>query len=85
MALRFSPMVHGMGDHGFTATLTKIAKDHESGRLHRRRSTRWAAVYRWDAARMVRLPLEQAPAGSRMHAVAEGGLPSRDIAAALGD
>jgi hypothetical protein len=32
---------------------------------------------------MVRLALENAPAGSRMHAVAEGGLPSRDIA--IGD
>ncbi len=33
---------------------------------------------------MVRLALENAPAGSRMHAVGEEGIPSRDIAAAIG-
>jgi nucleoside-diphosphate-sugar epimerase len=85
VALRFSPTVHGMGDHGFTATLTKIAQDHQAAGYIRDGSTRWAAVHRSDAARMVRLALENAPAGSRMHAVAEGGLPSRNIAAALGD
>lgn len=85
VALRFSPTVHGMGDHGFTATLTKIAKEHEAAGYIGDGSTRWAAVHRSDAARMVRLALEKAPAGSRMHAVAEGGLPSRDIAAAIGD
>jgi hypothetical protein len=34
---------------------------------------------------MVRLALEKAPAGSRVHAVAEEGVLSRDIAAAIGD
>ncbi len=85
VALRFSPTVHGMGDHGFTATLTKIAKERGAAGYIGDGSTRWAAVHRSDAARMVRLALEKAPAGSRMHAVAEGSLPSRDIAAAIGD
>lgn len=85
VALRFSPTVHGMGDHGFTATLTKIAKERGAAGYIGDGSTRWAAVHRSDAARMVRLALEKAPAGSRMHAVAEGGLPSREIAAAIGD
>jgi nucleoside-diphosphate-sugar epimerase len=85
VALRFSPTVHGMGDPGFTATLTKIAKERGAAGYIGDGSTRWAAVHRSDAARMVRLALEKAPAGSRMHAVAEGGLPSRDIAAAIGD
>ncbi|MFJ3306636.1 SDR family oxidoreductase [Streptomyces sp. NPDC086549] len=85
VALRFAPTVHGMGDHGFTATLTKIAKEHGAAGYIGDGSTRWAAVHRSDAARMVRLALEKAPAGSRMHAVAEDGLPSRDIAAAIGD
>ncbi|MEZ0089160.1 SDR family oxidoreductase [Streptacidiphilus sp. EB129] len=84
VALRFSPTVHGMGDGGFTATLTKIAKEHGAAGYIGDGSTRWAAVHRSDAARMVRLALEQAPAGSRVHAVAETGLPSRDIAAAIG-
>jgi len=85
VALRFPPTVHGVGDHGFTATLTKIAKEREAAGYIGDGSTRWAAVHRSDAARMVRLALQTAPAGSQMHAVAEGGLPSRDIAAAIGD
>ena len=85
VALRFAPTVHGMSDHGFTATLTQLARDRGAAGYIGDGSTRWAAVHRSDAARMVRLALEKAPAGSRMHAVAEGGLPSRDIAAAIGD
>lgn len=84
VALRFSPTVHGMGDHGFTARLTQIAKEHGVAGYIGDGSTRWAAVHRTDAARMVRLALEKAPAGSRVHAVAETGIPSRDIAAAIG-
>ncbi|OHV33845.1 MULTISPECIES: SDR family oxidoreductase [Pseudofrankia] len=85
VALRFSPTVHGMGDHGFTATLTRIAKEAGVAGYIGDGATRWAAVHRSDAARLVRLALEKAPAGSRVHAVAEGGIPSRDIAAAIGD
>ncbi|MEV6103686.1 SDR family oxidoreductase [Streptomyces sp. NPDC051940] len=84
VALRFSPTVHGMGDHGFTAQLTRIAKERGAAGYVGDGSTRWAAVHRSDAARMVRLALDEAPAGSRMHAVAETGLPSRDIADAIG-
>jgi nucleoside-diphosphate-sugar epimerase len=84
VALRFAPTVHGMGDHGFTATLTKIAKERGAAGYIGDGSTHWAAVHRGDAARMVRLALEKAPSGSRVHAVAEAGLLSRDIAAAIG-
>lgn len=85
VALRFSPTVHGMGDHGFTSALTKIAKERGAAGYVGDGSTRWAAVHRTDAARLVRLALEKAPAGSRVHAVAETGIPSRDIAAAIGE
>jgi nucleoside-diphosphate-sugar epimerase len=85
VALRFPPTVHGMGDHGFTARLASIAKDHGSSGYIGDGTTRWAAVHRSDAARMVRLALDKAPAGARTHAVAEGGIASRDIAAAIGD
>lgn len=85
VALRFAPTVHGKGDHGFTATLTKIAKERGASGYIGDGSTRWAAVHRSDAARMVRLALDKAPAGARMHAVAEQGLLSHDIAAAIGD
>jgi nucleoside-diphosphate-sugar epimerase len=85
VALRFAPTVHGMRDHGFTATLTKIAQEKGAAGYAGDGSTRWAAVHRDDAASMTRLALEKAPAGSRVHAVAEQGIPSRDIAAAIGD
>ncbi|SEL19514.1 SDR family oxidoreductase [Streptacidiphilus jiangxiensis] len=84
VALRFSPTVHGMGDHGFTAQLTRIAREHGAAAYIGEGTTRWAAVHRTDAARLVRLALEQAPAGSRVHAAAESGIPSRDIAGAIG-
>jgi nucleoside-diphosphate-sugar epimerase len=42
-------------------------------------------VHRSDAAGLVRLALESAPAGSRVHAVAEEGIASREIAQAIGD
>ncbi|MFC5908835.1 SDR family oxidoreductase [Streptacidiphilus monticola] len=85
VALRFAPTVHGVGDHGFTARLAQIGQEQGAVGYVGDGSSRWAAVHRSDAARMVRLALEQAPAGSRVHAVAEEGIPSRDIAAALGD
>ncbi|MCX2730150.1 SDR family oxidoreductase [Saccharopolyspora sp. NFXS83] len=85
VALRFSATVHGTGDPGFTSVLTKIAKEHGAAGYIGDGSTRWPAVHRADAARMVRLALEKAPAGSRLHAVAESGIPSRDIAAAIGE
>ncbi|QFZ18956.1 SDR family oxidoreductase [Saccharothrix syringae] len=85
VALRFSPTVHGMGDPGFVSVLTRIAKERGAVGYVGDGSTRWAAVHRSDAARLVRLALEQAPAGARLHAVAEEGLASRDIAAALGE
>ena len=41
-------------------------------------------MHRLDAAHLFRLALEQAPAGSVLHAVAEEGVPTRDIAEAIG-
>jgi nucleoside-diphosphate-sugar epimerase len=86
VALRFSPSVHGIGDaHGFVARLAAIARERGVSGYLGDGSSRWCAVHVSDAGRLVRLALEHAPAGSRMHAVAETGLASRDIAAALGE
>ncbi|SDU34214.1 SDR family oxidoreductase [Jiangella alkaliphila] len=84
VAVRFAPTVHGMGDPGFVSTLTTIAKERGAAGYVGDGATAWAAVHRSDAARLVRLALEKAQAGSRVHAAAEGSLLSRDIAAALG-
>jgi nucleoside-diphosphate-sugar epimerase len=47
-------------------------------------SSRWPAVHELDAARLYRLALEAAPAGSRLHGAADEGIPFRDIAEAVG-
>ena len=84
VALRFAPTVHGTADHGFTARLVQIAHQRGAAGYIGDGSHRWAAVQRADAAAMVRLALEKAPAGSRVHAVAEEGIPTREIAGAIG-
>lgn len=48
-------------------------------------SQRWRAVHALDAAVLFRLALEQAPAGTSWHAVADEGDEVRDIAAVIGD
>jgi nucleoside-diphosphate-sugar epimerase len=45
---------------------------------------RWPAVHRIDTARLFRLAIEKAPAGSRLHATAEEGVTMRDLAAVIG-
>jgi nucleoside-diphosphate-sugar epimerase len=84
VALRFSPTTHGTGDHGFIATLCQVALDRGVSGYPGEGQNRWAAVHVADAARMVVLGLEKAPAGTRLHAVAQEGVPTRVIAEAIG-
>jgi len=46
--------------------------------------TFWPAVHRLNAAHLYRLELEKGPAGARYNAVAEEGVPLREIAEAIG-
>lgn len=85
VSMRFAPTVHGDGDHGFVAIITAAARRHGVSAHVGDGSTSWSAVHVADAARLVRLGLESAPAGSRLHAVAEEAVPSREIAQAIGD
>jgi nucleoside-diphosphate-sugar epimerase len=82
--VRFAPTVHGDGDHGFIATLVAIARAKASSGYIGSGDNCWSAVHRLDAARLVRLTLEGAPAGISVHAVAEPGIPTRAIAEAIG-
>jgi nucleoside-diphosphate-sugar epimerase len=84
VALRFAPTVHGTGDHGFVGTIAAVAREKGLSGYPADGSNRWAAVHRSDAARLVTLGLANAPAGGRLHAVAEEGIPTRDIAEAIG-
>jgi nucleoside-diphosphate-sugar epimerase len=82
--LRFPPTVHGDGDHGFVATLVGIARQRGVAGYVGDGSNRWPAVHRSDAARLARLAVEGAPAGSVLHAVGDDGVPFRAIAEAIG-
>ena len=84
VSLRFAPSVHGARDHGFIAILAAIAREKGVSGYPGDGTNRWAAVHRSDAARLVVLGLGKAPAGSRLHAIAETGIPTREIAEAIG-
>jgi nucleoside-diphosphate-sugar epimerase len=82
--VRLPPTVHGEGDKGFMATLVGIAAGKGVSGYIGDGSNRWPAVHRLDAAHLFRLALENAPAGSVLHAVADEGVAIRDIAEVIG-
>ena len=82
--MRLPPSVHGEGDHGFVHTLVEIARAKNVSAYPGDGANRWAATHRFDAAHLFRLALENAPAGTRLHAIAEEAVPLRDIAEAIG-
>jgi nucleoside-diphosphate-sugar epimerase len=82
--LRFPPTVHGDGDNGFMATFVGIARQRGVAGYVGDGTNRWPAVHRSDAARLARLAVESAPAGSVLHAVGDEGVPFRQIAEAMG-
>ena len=82
--VRLPPLVHSTLDHhGFGPTLIGIAREQGFAGYVGDGSNRWPAVHTLDAARAYRLALESAPAGSRLHVVAEEGVAFREIAAAI--
>ena len=84
MVARFAPTVHGPGDHGFIARLVAIARAQGVSGYVGDGSHRWSAIHRLDAGRLVSLAVQNAPAGTVLHAIAEEGVTTRDIAEAIG-
>ncbi len=82
--LRLSPSVHDNGDHGFVPRLISIAREKGVSAFIGDGLNRWPAVHRLDAAHLYRLVLEKGSAGSTYHGVADEGVPTREIAEAIG-
>ncbi|MCO5973619.1 SDR family oxidoreductase [Actinoallomurus soli] len=83
--VRLAPLVHSTLDRtGFTRALIGIARAKGLSAYIGDGSNRWPAVHTRDAARLYRLALEKAPAGSRLHAAGDDGIAFRDIAEAIG-
>jgi nucleoside-diphosphate-sugar epimerase len=82
--MRLPPTNHGDGDNGFMATLIGIAREKGVSGYVGDGANRWPAVHRLDSAGLFRLAVEQAPAGTTLHAVADEGVPIRDVAEVIG-
>lgn len=82
--VRLAPTVHGDGDYGFLPIVIKGDRESGSSVYVGDGSNVWPAVHRLDAAHLFCLALENAPAGSVLHAIDDEAVPFRDIAEVIG-
>jgi nucleoside-diphosphate-sugar epimerase len=83
--IRLAPLVHSDLDrHGFTSHIIDCARKAGVSAYIGDGSNRWPALHTLDAARLYRLALENAPAGTRLHGIADEGVPFREIAEVIG-
>lgn len=78
------PQVHDPVKQGIFTYAIAIAREKGVSAYIGDGRNRLPAVHRLDAARLYRLVLEKGVAGTRYHAVAEEGVPVREIAEAIG-
>jgi nucleoside-diphosphate-sugar epimerase len=82
--VRVPPITHSELDkHGFAHALIAIARATGVSGYPGDGSNRWSAGHTRDVARVFRLALESAPAGSRLHAAGEEAIGVREIAGAI--
>jgi nucleoside-diphosphate-sugar epimerase len=78
------PQVHDTRKQGLVSYAIAVAREKGVSAYVGAGQNRWAATHVLDVARLYRLALEKRAAGARYHAVAEEGVPFREIAEAIG-
>ena len=78
------PQVHNRVKQGLVTYAIGLARDKGISAFVGDGLNRWPAAHVLDTARLYRLALEKQKAGARYHAVAEEGVPLRDIAEVIG-
>ena len=78
------PQVHDRFKQGLVTIAIAVAREKGISAYIGDGHNRWSAVHRLDVAPVYRLALERGPARARYHAVAEEGVPVREIAEAIG-
>ena len=78
------PQVHDTRKQGLVTYAIATARQRGVSAYVGEGTNRWAAAHIGDVARLYRLALERPAAGARWHAVAEEGVPFRDIAEIVG-
>ncbi len=84
LSVRLPRTVHNEGKGGFAGLLVDEARRSGVAGYPGDGTQRWPAVHALDAARLFRLVLESAPAGTVWHAVADEGDAVHDIAEIIG-
>ena len=78
------PQVHDTVKQGLITYAVKVAREKGASAYIGEGLNRWPAAHVLDVARLYRLALEKHEAGSRYNAVAEEGVPMREIAEVVG-